>query len=390
MDAKPIAEHWLTMTPDYVSTWTIWEAVRELLQNSIDQHTANPHSQLIFDYRKKEKADSFLVDLEPPANPPSDLVIGSSNATLPVKTLLLGQTTKGLKKELIGEFGEGYKLALLVLVRLGHDVRIYNGAEIWIPSFEWNDDYGTTLLKVTRYRTADLEDGDQVNGVMFQIGGVTEYEFGTIVERYLPDTPNGAILDADHLRRKVFVGGLFVCEMDELVYGYNLAPGTIKLDRDRGMASSFDVAYETSQCWTASGDVDALYDNMQKGSLDTSYCSYPSTAQANHIAARFAVEHPGAVPVTGDHEAEMYERNGMTVKRVPSAFRDIIRRTIKPVFNRTGTPHERLERFKKDFVRNKLSGDSMHELDAIIEQSKKWRGASGMESKHENDTKVAV
>ena len=141
----------LSLSPDYVSHWGFWEAVRELLQNAIDQKQVNPESEIVFTHDEDLKV----------------LTIGSTNSVLTRQSLLLGVTTKTNNRNAIGQFGEGYKLAMLVLARLFLDVEIHNGDEIWRPAFEFNDQYGANVL------TVSIEPAPyDLQGVAFRIGGV--------------------------------------------------------------------------------------------------------------------------------------------------------------------------------------------------------------------------
>ncbi len=357
-EGQLIASHVLSLTPDYVMGWKFWEAARELLQNAIDQHTTNPTSRILFRYDGEGER----------------LTIGSTGAKLEPRCLLLGQTTKTLERDTIGQFGEGFKLAILALTRMSYGVTIYNGQEVWVPNFEWSDEYGTHVLVVRRYETVDHPrvDGEEItDGVLFDIVHVSERTFGDVTERYLPDEPLNTILDADHLRRKVFVGGLFVCEIEELQYGYNFAPNRINLDRDRGMASTFDVSYEASQIWKASGSDEKLYESLQSGALDTSHVSYLTRKQGDYAVSRYLEENPEAVPVSDDVEANRLMDSGVRVRRVPTALRNTLRTMHEFEFNRAGQPCERLESWRAVFGRS-LGTESLREFMAIIEESKTW------------------
>lgn len=340
-----LAAHTLTLTPDYVSGWSEWEAIRELLQNAIDQRIMNK-SRVIFEYENEE------------------LIIGSTNSVLSPKTLLLGMTDKRNSKTL-GQFGEGYKLALLVLTRLSYKVEIRNGSELWIPKFEYNEEFESHLLVIHRYSAEDC------GGVFFHITNVSEDIFGIITEKYLPDVPFNIILDEDHLRKKIFVGGLFVCEIDDLEYGYNFSPNRLVLDRDRSMASTFEVSCATSILWSAVDDDERLYANMSAGGLDTSYVSIPRSTTNAYVLERYLKETPNAIPVSSDEEAKRLIAAGNTVRRVPTALCRLLRRMHSFVFNRAGTPCERLEGFNHQFG-NRFTKEMRQEFDSILEASKCW------------------
>jgi hypothetical protein len=353
-----IAKHTLSLTPDYVLSWGFWEAVRELLQNSIDQHTVDPQSAVVFEY----DPDSKL------------LTVGATNCKLEPRTLLLGMSGKTLNRKTLGQFGEGYKLALLVLTRSSYEVVVRNVNEIWKPTFEFSDEYQSSVLSVCRHESEQRSDG-----VFFDIRDVSQDDYAKITERYIPGTPLNRILTEDHFKQKVFVSELFVCEVPELEYGYNFGPDRLRLDRDRGMASSFDISYEASRLWDQSGDDEALYDNLKKGKPDTAFVHLPKATTNAYVMEQYLQETPNAIPVATDEEASRMLQTGHVVRKVPSPLRDLLRRMHKFVFNREGTPTERLERFQHAFGRQ-LNVEGRRELDAIVKASVNWAGPPELES----------
>lgn len=113
----------LTITPNYVSDWNFCDAIRELIQNGTDQQTLNPKNVFKISYDEQENI----------------LQLSNSESTLEINTLLLGCSTKSNNTDTVGQFGEGYKIAALVLNRLGKTFSVYNNRkdEIWISKFEY-------------------------------------------------------------------------------------------------------------------------------------------------------------------------------------------------------------------------------------------------------------
>jgi hypothetical protein len=340
----------LTLSPDYVLSWGFWEAVRELLQNSIDQHAVNSDSTPVFEYEPGEEL----------------LVLGNEECVLHPRSLLLGQTTKHGSKKTIGQFGEGYKLALLVLTRLSYHVLVRNGDAIWRPRFEFNEEFGEHVLTV-QVTPAD----EPINGIRFEIRDVSQDDYAKLCENYIPGYAENQILDELHLRKRVFVHGLFVCKLDALTYGYNFASDRIRLDRDRGMADSFNVKWEASQLWQRTANTNQLYDALAEGIADVEYVSHLPAASKNAIVERFQAEHPDAIPVMC--QAEIDRRKGQRTQLVPAALGNLLSHLKAFVFDKSGTPAEWLERFAHQY-RNHLPIDGQEELDAILEASREWCG----------------
>ena len=68
----------LTITPNYVSDWDFCDAVRELIQNGIDQETLDSENAFDISYDEEEKT----------------LQLCSPKSSLEINTLLLGCSTK--------------------------------------------------------------------------------------------------------------------------------------------------------------------------------------------------------------------------------------------------------------------------------------------------------
>ena len=111
-----MAKYELSLSPEYVSHWGIVEAVREIFQNAIDQAAVQEDNPMFFSYEKNEvKSAGWGMTYEQDGV----LRIGNRDSILDAKSLLLGATTKRDDQKTIGQFGEGYKIATLVLLRSG-------------------------------------------------------------------------------------------------------------------------------------------------------------------------------------------------------------------------------------------------------------------------------
>jgi len=113
----------LTLSPKYIPSWGKWEAFRELMQNVIDRKHEYEKAEIIFNYNTQKQR----------------IVIGNKFSVLDKKTLVMGETTKANDDEMIGQYGEGYKLAMLVLLRLGTRIRIRTSNEVWAPEIKFQE-----------------------------------------------------------------------------------------------------------------------------------------------------------------------------------------------------------------------------------------------------------
>lgn len=199
----------LTLTKDYVKDWMVADAVRELLQNAIDQEAQDSSNKMFFEYVVDEQL----------------LRIGNKNSVLEARSLLLGATTKASDDKTIGQFGEGYKIATLVLTRLEKQVIFYNYGknEIWKPRFVKSRRFGDEIL--TFFTEKFIWSKTPDNNLTIEISGITKEEYEVIKQNTLqlrdeyPEhmktiygnifaTADGKAVE--ELAGKIFVNGLYV------------------------------------------------------------------------------------------------------------------------------------------------------------------------------------
>ena len=236
----------LTIDSNYVQDWDIPEAVREYFQNSIDGETEDPSNKSFFNYNEDTQT----------------LEIGNLKSVLNIESLLLGCTTKTDNDSMVGQFGEGYKLATVVLLRNGKSVTFYNygNKEVW----------NTKLIKSRRYngRLVPVFDVDKKfvwqkvphHNLIISIEGITPEEYKKIkryilklneVNETLVDTYGlGTVLLDERYKGDVFVSGLFVYHDNNLHCGYDIPSMYLKLERDRQTINNFDLLWHTSRIWS--------------------------------------------------------------------------------------------------------------------------------------------
>ncbi|PHR96663.1 MAG: hypothetical protein COA78_28405 [Blastopirellula sp.] len=249
----------LPMNVDYVKHWGMAEAVRELIQNSLDCNSP-------FEYSFSSNAEGTHT-----------LKLFSKFEQLLPKTLLLGTTSKADDPHSIGSFGEGYKIAMLVLKRMKYDMVIYNRDRIWKPHFVYNKKYEAEILVVSD------EAAPQTNeGVTFAVSGLSSEDVEEIKNSCLHmqksvgevhETSQGRIL----LDRKgqLFVNGLYVCET-EMDYGYDVKPEYLTLERDRQTVGSWELKSVTRDMWYDTELWDDIAKMMADEVVDMSYSEWSS------------------------------------------------------------------------------------------------------------------
>lgn len=227
----------LTLTPDYVSDWTFEDAARELIQNGTDQEVLDKENHFCIEYDEKRRVLQFK----------------NSKSALKVNTLLLGRSSKAGNEDTIGQFGEGYKIAALVLNRIGKTFTVFNNEknEVWESRFKNSEKW---LEKILAFYISKRETGDR--GLCIEVGNVSYSEYGSLADVWIGMgglsygkvmTQYGEILTDEEFAGSVFVNGLFVNCSSKLQYGYNFKPKYINLERDRKTCDTWNVEDVTSR-----------------------------------------------------------------------------------------------------------------------------------------------
>ena len=296
----------LTIDTNYVSDWNIAQAVRELFQNSVDSEVQNPGNTSYWKYDEDTQK----------------LYIGNKYSVLNVETLLLGVSTKTDDNTTIGQFGEGYKIATVVLLRTNHPITFYNyGAkEVWttklVKSRRFNGRLVPTFYVDKKYPWQKVPD----NNLTIVVENVTSEDYKLICDYILSlhtdigDTIDcgrfGTILLNPELQGKVFVSGLYVCTNERLNYGYNIKPVFLQLDRDRKTVDNFNLLWTTSRMWVENQEktefIEMLYgeDTPPDISYIGSLCSADSI-DSTVLDKFLATYGPDAIPVTSQEDYDL-------------------------------------------------------------------------------------
>jgi len=283
----------LPLSKGYVKHWGVVEAVRELLQNALDSDSPLEYN-LNQDY----------------------LQITSRNARLEPKTLLLGTTSKAEASDKIGQFGEGYKIALLVLTRAGYPVQVLNNDLMWTPGFIYNRLFEDELLCITETKLPT----NKGKGVSFCINNLTPQDIEAIRNScLLMQESIGQVIHTSYgliLKDKpgmLYVKGLFVCET-EMKFGYDIKPEHLKLERDRRTVTSFDLAWITKQMWFETGRNDEIAELMEADSPDLQYAQYNTPEIVREACYQhFIQKNPKAVIAENKADLDKLVSSGMTV-----------------------------------------------------------------------------
>lgn len=309
----------LGMSINYCPQWGIVEAVREYFQNAFDAQTADASNKMYFEYDENEEV----------------LRIGNKNGLLNPDTLLLGKTTKTDNEKMIGQHGEGYKVATVVLLRNGKEVTVYNRSkkEVWTAKIIKSRKYQAQVVvfdieKVSIFKSVPDHD------LIFEIKGISAEEFEAIKESNLHiqemdgeikcvKSSLGRILTGDKYHGKLFVGGLYVTTSQYATMGYDFDPSLVKLDRDRSFIDGIDLQFICGKVISATNDIDFI--KQMKDNWDgryiryflNTYCKSDFTRLYDEAYEKFKIDNGSdAVPTTDTSEFNRLKRNGFNAVMV--------------------------------------------------------------------------
>lgn len=242
----------ITISPNYVSNWGVNEAIREILQNSIDA-----------DKNGYKKSIYYSGDT---------LYVSNEGISLSAKDLILGCSSKSDQDGMIGKYGEGFKLALVVLLRKGMNVYIDNNDKIWNPSFKLSEQFGTQVLNI------EETDEGRGDGLTFVVSPIDKQLYNSLLN-YFPcinddfgnvvNCDNGQILLDKKFKGKMYVEGLYVQTDDNFQYGYNFNSDVVELDRDRKAINYYELRALTAQSIVTAEECNKeIFDAITKSCVD--------------------------------------------------------------------------------------------------------------------------
>lgn len=366
----------LSISPDYVPDWNEIDAVREIFQNALDQQSVDPANRMSWNFSKED----------------SCFMISSRQSRLTKDTLLFGISSKANDVKTIGMFGEGYKLALLVLTRLGYDVVInnYSESEIWKPKIIKSKRYNSKILIIDIEKKRFSKPPDE--NLTFIISGTNAGIIADIGMSNLHmkkpkktiETSYGRILLGERHISKVYVNGLFISAKKGFVYGYDIKPEFLTIGRDRNLIGDFDLSWITSRMWAEATSHPLLASDMIKNSApDTSYIDH-FTSGKGELAKTMEAEFRGtygkiAIPVSSQEEYDSVKASYKKVRPiiVKQLFKTILiestRRTMKMASKKRDTrqPAEILHDFRQK-IWTQIDKKYLNEFDRIIKGSHNW------------------
>jgi hypothetical protein len=356
MDLMPDTRYQLSMSRNYVSNWGVLQAVREFIQNALDSDSP-------FEY--SFEGDRFTIT--------------SRYDTLDARTLILGSTSKADQASKIGCFGEGYKLALLVLEREGKQPGIYNGSKLWTPTFEYSEQFGTEILTIV-----ESDNPFPDTGLCFMINNLSEEEQEAIRDSCLRmQPPMKDVIGTDTCSilpsrpGKLYVGGLFVCTT-KLKYGYDFLPEHLQLERDRQTVSDVTLKFLVKDAWFTIDDQELVAQLIEDDIPDMEYANYATPEPlAELLFSRFTAKYPDGIAVKSQTEADTLKSQGHAHRGVymSSGYHGALSNSSSYRATRTPVKVKKPAELMDDWFkvnRKNLSRSGRESFVELIKKAKKW------------------
>lgn len=197
----------LSISPAYCSNWTIAMALREFIANAMD--SGDP------DWMLSHNSQSLVI---------------ANKGTIPTSALLMGTSIKD-SDDAIGQFGEGFKVAIVVLLQRGCTIRIQNGGQNWDFTIAHSSVFEAECLQVQMY---DLPNASDFVSCIISYPEDLRNEIAFGLEALMPELTSTYILgDVAILEQQgIYVKGLHVAKPN-FKFGYDFHPNAITLNRDR-------------------------------------------------------------------------------------------------------------------------------------------------------------
>lgn len=316
-----MAKYELSIKASYLPGWGCFEGVRELIQNARDSEVQyNAPMTVKYSVRQRNGKKTGAI------------IIANDGVVLPKEALLIGHTTKGGDNRLIGKFGEGLKFGVLALLRLGVEIKIRNGPEVWTPSVERSDKFNADVL-VFNVTTGHKNE----NRIQFEVVGIDESDWSDISSKLLfintyPESvkvPDGHVLTLPQHKGQVYVKGMFVAKTESF-FGYDFDDADI--DRERRMVNNLSdkTSMLLAQAVNQGVLVPKVFELMREGADEVSYLSQwrldPKGKKS--IAEMFQRENPGVIPVERIEQVQELESFGKRGQQVPWNLRGILESEI--------------------------------------------------------------
>jgi hypothetical protein len=308
----------LSVSSDYLPNWGAYEGLRELVQNYIDS--------------QDDCGIKGSISYEGGTYTGKVTLTNHGAKPLAREALLFGVTSKANRTDQRGQFGEGMKVGTLALVRDNRKVTIRTQTENWTASLATSTEFGgRKVLTFTTHKRQTVTDD-----VTVEIYPVYKEEWDKITQSFMfmqEDVESkgswyGKLLTDEKHRNKIYAKGIFVKQMEDMKWGYDLS--TMNLNRDRSMIDEWDVRCNIVYLLTSLyhdgsvtlADIRELFDNNH-WEAQSSY-AWSGSDIVRDMLVEYVKSQGGkkCIVTASGEEAVKAESFGWTAVRVPKALAD--------------------------------------------------------------------
>lgn len=219
---RPVTMHYLIDADEYLD-WGLWPVLREIISNAIDTRA---------EWDIKFANGRVRITDEGSGISPNLLIIGKS-----------GHEKGG---EFIGRFGEGLKMALLTLAKMGIEVTLKS--QDYILTHHLQEELGSRTLVLSLYYPGTRFKGTEITFDWPQketyidrfLKFRNKYTFDVLYE-----DDNGQIIKEG--TPAIYQQGIWIQDTEDFGLSYNLPH--VELERDRAYVNAQDVKRKASQLW---------------------------------------------------------------------------------------------------------------------------------------------
>ncbi len=235
------------MSAEYCSDWSYLDALREVVQNALDLDI-----------------DEAVYNLDL-----SMIIVETYESAIPIKCFTMGVSQKA--DGAIGKYGEGLKLAMMILTRLGAE------PQVWTNNYSVRGKFlPNSVTGVDTFNLEFREHEEYINNTMFTCKLLPEFD-AELIKKHI--TPFGEFLGKpdvfdtlDDSEGNVYVNGLYVYTDEQLKHSYNFNPELLTLNRDRNMVDGITHALASAHLCYSSAKV--IFDLLEAEAKDVSVIQY--------------------------------------------------------------------------------------------------------------------
>lgn len=328
------------ISKDYVPDWGVVQAIREIYQNFID-------------------FGEFNVEIEPITDDQTVVTLSNDFKPESWEFLKIGFTKK--KKNAIGGHGEGLKLAGLVFLRNNLTFKIYTNFGTAYPDYYTDENlgecYGIDIkdAKTDKFQVSFVAENKDIE--VFKNSHIKEEDkkqssyYGDIVNK-----PDG----------NIYVGGLFVCNLEKLKYSFNFKPQFVKLGRDRAVPSTWDMEYYMNQI------INGVQSKIEFKASDINNREFNAGEIPHKLATKFKPEFTdtgnlilksGKTIITDEEKIQKISNNPVVAKKIEKLRYSVVYKTKR-------TPSTVLIELKDNL---NLDYNEKIKFDSVIKLSRSWK-----------------